>query len=423
MNFALKKPDSFAKHILVVFAGSTFLNALNLIYQLLVAHTLSAIQFAAFNSLLGIYMIVGGPLGNLQTVTARFLAQATGPDATASARQIFSSIFKAAALCAALTLLLTLVFSAPLTRVLRLPSAADAAVLAIILTLGWIAPVASGALQGKELFQWYAGVAALGGILKLACAFLFLRIFPGTSAALCAIAVSLAFVGLGSFYRVRGLFLTAEPFDRTLLAKMLVFFLPVYLSVLSFNFLSNYDMILVKARFLPQQAATYALAQMAGKIFLFLPSSIAIVLFPRVALLHSQKRQTLPALRRALLYGFCLSCAALLVYNLFPSFCLLVLTGKAPAEAILLGRLFGISMTFLALTHLLIFYLLSIHDLRFLKYLLGASAALFALLRCATADLVTVQLSLCAVCASVFVLLCLVAFSTNGGLSERGPRV
>ncbi|MBI5145368.1 MAG: hypothetical protein HZA27_04195, partial [Candidatus Omnitrophica bacterium] len=54
----------------------------------------------------------------------------------------------------------------------------------------------------------------------------------------------------------------------------------------------------------------------------------------------------------------------------FPCLILRILTGKIYPESILLGRIFGISMTFFALTFILITYFLSVKDLRFIKYLI-----------------------------------------------------
>jgi len=61
-----KKPDSFIQNILIVFIGSTLVNILNLLFQLLIAHQLTPIDFAAFNSLLAILVMLSSPLMTLQ---------------------------------------------------------------------------------------------------------------------------------------------------------------------------------------------------------------------------------------------------------------------------------------------------------------------------------------------------------------------
>ena len=71
----LKNIDKFGKNIILVFAGTSLVNLLNLIYQLLVAHKLSAAGFAAFNSLLSLFMILATPLSTLQLAIAKYSAE------------------------------------------------------------------------------------------------------------------------------------------------------------------------------------------------------------------------------------------------------------------------------------------------------------------------------------------------------------
>jgi O-antigen/teichoic acid export membrane protein len=137
-----------------------------------------------------------------------------------------------------------------------------------------------------------------------------------------------------------------------------------------FIWLVSFDMVLVKYFFSPEKAGVYSLAQMVGKIFLFLPGAISVVMFPKTSGLNAVNSDTKAILRKSLMFAFSLCLIASLVYNIIPGFILKVLTGKALFESITLGRLFSVSMTFYALTFVLINYFLSIKDLRFIKYLI-----------------------------------------------------
>ena len=100
-------------------------------------------------------------------------------------------------------------------------------------------------------------------------------------------------------------------------------------------------------------------------------------------------------LKRSLLYAFLLCIIANIVYNLFPSFILKALTAKAFAESVLLGRLFGISMSFFTLLFLLITYFLSVKDMRFVKYLILSSLLQPLAIIWFGRSLMSVQLILC----------------------------
>jgi len=161
--------------------------------------------------------------------------------------------------------------------------------------------------------------------------------------------------------------LSGSSFPR---ASFFSYFVPAAVSLFCFAVLVNFDMVLVKYFFSPAEAGFYSLAQMVGKIFLFLPMAISIVMFPKTAGLNAKNMDTASILKRSLLYAFGLCITASLVYNFFPFFTLKVLTGKIFPESVRLGRLFGVSMSFFTLLLVLINYFLSLKDMRFMKYLI-----------------------------------------------------
>ena len=134
---------------------------------------------------------------------------------------------------------------------------------------------------------------------------------------------------------------------------------------------------------------------MVGKIFLFLPAAISVVMFPRISGLHAKNEDTHSALKRSLLYASGLCIIALIIYNTFPAFILKLLTGKAFSESILLGRLFSISMSFFALFYVLITYFLSKGDLRFIKYLVISTVLEFLAIIFLHNSLAQVQIIIC----------------------------
>ncbi|MDD5156290.1 MAG: hypothetical protein PHF11_07415, partial [Candidatus Omnitrophica bacterium] len=152
--------------------------------------------------------------------------------------------------------------------------------------------------------------------------------------------------------------------------EFFLYMFPVAISTFCFTALTSMDMVLVRYYFNPGESGTYAVAQMAGKIFIFLPGAISIVMFPKTSGLSAKQSDTTSILRRSIVYAAILCISAGLIYNLAPVFILKVLTGKALAESVFLGRLFSISMSFFALLFIFINYFLSIKDLRFIKYLI-----------------------------------------------------
>lgn len=186
--------------------------------------------------------------------------------------------------------------------------------------------------------------------------------------------------------------------------RIFVYLFPVAVSSFCFIMLVSFDMVLVKLFFSSEEAGFYSLAQMLGKIFLFLPAAISIVLLPRASGLHASNSDTRPALKKSIAYTLALCAIAVGGYNLFPALVLKVISGKALAESILLGRFFSVSMTFFMLISILTTYFLSIEDLRFIKYLVFFTLLQLLGIFVFHKSLIQVQLVMCVNAALLFII-------------------
>jgi O-antigen/teichoic acid export membrane protein len=168
--------------------------------------------------------------------------------------------------------------------------------------------------------------------------------------------------------------------------------------------LVSMDMILVKYFFKAQDSGIYSLAQMVGKIFLFLPVAISVVMFPHSSGQNAKDLDTVSTLKRSLIYASILCIIANVIYNLFPYFIIKILTGKVFLESIILGRLFGLSMSFFALLFVLVTYFLAINDLRFIKYLILFTILEFLAIVLFHGSLIKIQFILCITAILLFLL-------------------
>jgi len=141
---------------------------------------------------------------------------------------------------------------------------------------------------------------------------------------------------------------------------------PVSLSLLCFMILINVDAVLVKHFFSPLEAGNYSAAAMMGRIILFFPMAIVIIMFPKASELYAQKKDSSPILKKSLLYNGLLAGGATLVFLLFPRLPLFLLWGdRFQTSTPLVGK-FALAMTFFGLVKILFFYQLSIHRFGFL---------------------------------------------------------
>lgn len=391
----IKKIDTFAKNIIIVFAGTSFANFLNFLFQPLVAHSLSASDFSAFRSLISIFTVISAPLVAIQLTLAKYISEFNARSQIVKIRFLLSDFFKKTFILAIATFLLFWLVSVNIMNALKISSASSVYLLAILVALAWISPVLSGGIQGLEFFGWWTSVSVLSGILKLILAFWFLLLGYNIGGALGALLVS-SLMGIFIFYFPLRQNFTLKTLKEDINYKqILIYLLPVAISHFCFFGMVNFDMILVRRFFTPQYSGFYSLAQLIGNIFLFLPAAISTVMLPRTSGLNAKNMDSFSTLKRSLLYVFSLCILAFLAYNLFPDFILRILTGRTYPEPVFLGRLFSISMTFFALLYILIMYFLSIRDLRFLKYLIPFTIAEYLVINFLHNTLVQVQITLC----------------------------
>lgn len=409
----INKIDSFHKNIILVFLGTSLVNVFNLLYQLLIAHRLSSADFAGFNSLLAIFMLVSAPLATLQIAVAKYIAEFNAQNQIKKVKGLLSGLIRKILPLAVATFVISCFLTPYLMDGLQIYSISAGYILAALLGLSWFIPVLLGALQGLELFKWLVSLSVIGGALKLIFAFLFISLGFNIAGGLGAL-LSASLIGIIiSFFPLKH-FLSFKEIETDINFKELFSYLvPVALSSFCFIALVNLDMVLVKYFFGLQEAGFYSIAQMIGKIFLFLPGAISIVMFPRTAGLKARNMDTGSTFKRSLLCAVGLCIIANVIYNLFPTFILKLLTGKAFPESVLLGRLFGISMSFFTLLFLLITYFLSIKDLRFVKYLI-----LFSLLQPLAIilfgkNLMSVQLILCINSILIFFIHLVLAYNKH----------
>ena len=129
-----------------------------------------------------------------------------------------------------------------------------------------------------------------------------------------------------------------------------------------------------------------------------------MVMFPKTSELHALSKESKPVLKKSLLYTALLSGGVLLLYLAVPSLIVKSLFGSQYIPTIPLIGIFGLAMLFFSLTNILLFYQLSVHQLKFLKILVVAAIAEVALIFLFHASLIQVILILAVVSLSLFLL-------------------
>lgn len=368
-----------------MFIGISLFNLFNLLYHFFMVRTLPPIDYGHLNTLMALFMVISVPASTVQTTVTKFVSSFQVQSKYDRVRELLRHLLLLVSIVALCIFLLVVLGSSFISSFLQISSQRLIVLLGMTLLFSMVIPVPWGGLQGLQKFGSLTFNLVVNGALKFALGIVFVLIGFGVSGAMGAILISSAvttFLSLimlkmslpkgESMAREEG---NPEGSDPSFISEVYQYFLPVGITLLCFMLLTNIDLILVKHFFTPVEAGYYSVAQMVGKIILFLPIPAVMVMFPKLSSLGNHQRKALSILKQSLLITLFLCGGAVLFGFLFPSLLLRVLTGNVYLECIPLVRFFCVNMTFFALNLILLHYHLSTQKRGFLYPLLFITLA------------------------------------------------
>ena len=279
-----------------------------------------------------------------------------------------------------------------------------------------ISPVGYGTSQGLQRFRYNAFYGITGPVTKLAMGIILVAAGFGIMGALGGVLVGLLLALAVSIYSIRDL-VRLKPMSLTKaeLAKIKGSILHVIVAIACLTIMVNVDVILARQYLDPTTAGLYAVCSMLSKIILFLPSSINIVIYPKLAAAHAKRSGTVAMMRLSVLIALAVTGVVVLAFFLFPHEILRLLYGgdKYIGAAAGLGIL-GLAMALLGVANLFMNYGLAIDSRVYLAIMVFFTGLQIALIVLFHDSLVTIALDM------------LVAFAGTTLVSwaymEMGPR-
>ena len=283
--------DSFTKNSIYMFASSSVGAFFNLAYQWFILRAVSPEEFAAFNSLLSLLLIFLFPVTSFTIMVTRHVSSSNARKEKDYLKGSWQVLARHALIFSTCIFLLIASFSGYLAHFLHIKSQASTVILGAIIFSCGIAAVISGGLQGLERFKLIAVISVIAGFLKLISPLALFRLFPRLEGALLGFLVAII-AGVILSLKAAWPLLKEKVRVEIKIKEQYLFILPVAAVSLFSLLLTNLDMVLVKHLFF-KEAQDYAVAQMLGKIVLFLPGFIYMVMFSLACSLHAQKSSSL----------------------------------------------------------------------------------------------------------------------------------
>ncbi len=246
-----------------------------------------------------------------------------------------------------------------LARFLRIDSPWPLWVAALALLLLFLRPVTDGALQGVQHFWGLGWVQILQSIARLAFTVLLIGLGGQAAGVLLALplgstlALILALLLLRNYFRATPPSTAPRTFSRQYSLITLV-------GLLAFAMMVNVDPILVRRLFGDAIAEAYAPIVTLGKMNLFIPLGIGLVLFPKTTQRQAAGRDSRPVLLLALAATLLPGLALTLLYWAVPGRIVHAIFGEAYAAPGGILALVGLATTLYAGVNIWLNYALSL---------------------------------------------------------------
>jgi len=380
MKSKIKKlfKDDLILHTAIVFCGTTLAGVFNLLYHLISVRLLTPEDYGTFNALISLVVFASIPMSPLGTTLTRFFTEYITKQDFSYLKCVFMKFVKRILVVSFIFALFFFAGSSLIAGFLKTQKIYIFVCGIIIILSSLPLPIVS-LFQSLQKFKSYSLIGIVSSFGKLFFGSLFMLLGWKVLGALLGFAMAPAIVIIVGLVFISNIlkkeFSSIKKKTKVAinLRPIYKYFIPVSVMLLSFTILTNIDVVLIKHFFSPSNAGYYSIAQIVGKIALFLPSALAIIVLPKStkALVNSESplKMLYKSLIIAGIFCFIFTCFSFI----FPEFLLRVLTGKVNLVSGELVGIFSLAMSFYALVLIIINFLLGSHDVKVVLPLLFIS--------------------------------------------------
>ena len=355
------KEGDLARSFLIMFSSTMVVNVINYIYNLLVGRLLGPSDYGVFVSLLSLTLIFAGIPGTIQTVITRYAAILKYENSQKTIYRYFIRAIQIFSVVGLFVFILFFVSTPYIKRFLNIDISAPVYVVGMLLGVSFIAPIARGTLQGIQDYKALSISMILDSFLRLVFGLSLIVLGLKVSGAIGSQVISAMIAFFISIYFILKLRSYDEGTYRIPRGSIYKYtFLTLY-TISCFLLLTNLDVVLVKHFYDPHTAGIYSSAVTIGRIILYFPGAMAIVLFPKISELQTLSKKSVKILAKALIIVFALCVILNVIYFVAPGLLVRIMFGKAFLESVPYIGFYGIAMTFYSLLNLAVLFLLSLN--------------------------------------------------------------
>lgn len=360
---------------LVILTGLA--SATNYASNLIFSRLLTPASFGDLAALLALVVVITVPASAGQTIGAERIAALVASGETDRMRRMIRHGLAHVAVLSGICAIVAAISAPLIYEVLDLQAIGAALALVPLLAVSLFIPVVWGLLQGFDRFVALGTLMFVAAVSRIAFGAPWAAAGGGAGGALAGQALGNAFavgvtlwllrdhlIGRGTGAATTGV--RRRPDVRTVSASV---------AFIAFALLSNLDLLMAKLFLDGNAAGEYAALATIGKIVIFLPSAVAVVMVPGIARARLRDGSTSNVLRKGGALVITTTLLAAIPIALFPDLVLTTMFGDEYAGAAGGVRAITVAGFGLALLYLLVVYTVAIQDRRWIFILGGAVVA------------------------------------------------
>jgi len=342
-------------------------NIFNYLFQLVAGRGLTTIDYGSFNAVNSMAVLLSAPVAILPLVFSRYTVK-LAESGLKQVKRLLVDGFRGTVFIASALFLIGLILIPWLKSFLHLETKTPIVIMLVQLALSLVFPVFLGVVQGLHRFTAFGICSSSVALVRFLSGVLFVfalewgingPLLSGTIGTVIAMGIGL--------WAVRDVLkLPAEPLPHDLFSEMRKYSFPVFLSTTMVMAFGNLDLVLVKHFCSPEEAGLYAIAAILGRIALFLPGVLIIVLFPEATKAQASGKEDSRILWVSLAMTAFLGGSVALVCTYWPSEIIVLLFGEKYQAGAELLKIISLAMAMLAVVNVIFTYCLARSEFKFL---------------------------------------------------------
>lgn len=343
----------------LLFIGTLASGILGYLYQIIMGRMLGPADYALLTTVLALYAIFTTPLGALMMLISRKVSEYNANARLDYLVHFFYSINVKIFVLGFFVVGIVLFFADQIQVYLKVDNLNLIYVMGVLIFLSIFPTINNAFLQGLQKFKWFSFLGALGVFLKICFSTLFVWLDFGVAGAIIGIIFSCGLVmTIGYFVLTHPLFKKGRGSSpKSHFENMAI--LPVLIANFSFVLMTQFDMVLVNYYFNSYEAGLYAAASVLGKAVMYLPSGIALALFPMVAENQAKNLSSSHLLVQAVLLTTMLCLMGALFYFICGDFLIFLFYGEGYQGAGNILKYFSMAMFPMALVMVAEYFLIA----------------------------------------------------------------